>query len=215
MRSQGSLLYAVAVAVLLAVVLSAAPASAACSGQTCNGLTCTICGDNNDNLSLNGTSGADVICGLGGSDIIDAGGGNDTVCGGSGNDSLYGGDGTDTLFGEGDSDDLRGDAGADTLDGGSGTDWASYNTSSSAVTVSLATGTASDGDTMTGIENLIGSVFHDTLYGDGGNNEISGLSGNDWIDAGGGTADVCFGGPPSGAFEEDECFNCETKTSCF
>ena len=54
-------------------------------------------------------------------------------------------------------------------------------------------------DTLTGIENLIGSAFNDTLTGDAGNNVLTGGAGNDMLlggagddtlDGGAGTADT-------------------------
>ena len=80
---------------------------------------------------------------------------------------------------------LTGGAGADTLDGGDGNDTASYASSPSGVTVSLATGTGSggdaQGDTLSNIENLTGSKFNDTLEGNAGNNVLAGGAGNDTV----------------------------------
>ena len=41
-----------------------------------------------------------------------------------------------------------------------------------------------DGDTLTNIENLVGSAFNDMLTGDGGNNILMGGDGNDTLDGG-------------------------------
>jgi Ca2+-binding RTX toxin-like protein len=80
---------------------------------------------------------------------------------------------------------LAGLGGADTLDGGGGTDTVTYAASGSAVNVSLAAGTASrgdaEGDVLSNIENLTGSVFNDTLEGDAGNNVLIGGSGVDTL----------------------------------
>src|SRR5262249_57705343 len=77
------------------------------------------------------------------------------------------------------------------LDGGAGNDTASYDTSSTAVTVNLATGTGSggdaQGDTLTNIENLIGSTFNDTLIGDQNANVLIGGAGADTLIGGGGS----------------------------
>lgn len=80
---------------------------------------------------LKGTPGADVIVGLGGDDVIVGQGGNDVLIGGSGNDQLRGrngadrlsgGDGNDQMFGDSGADYLRGWAGDDALHGGAGND---------------------------------------------------------------------------------------------
>ncbi|MFB9914048.1 beta strand repeat-containing protein, partial [Rhizobium paknamense] len=110
---------------------------------------------------------------------------------GTGNDqdnTIIGGDGNDTLSGEG---------GADKIIGGAGTDTVSYATSTSGVTVNLKTGTASggdaEGDRLSGIENLIGSGYADTLTGTDGDNTITAGSGNDILEGGKG-ADTLLGG---------------------
>ena len=103
----------------------------------------------------------------------------DTLTGDGGNNVLRGGRGNDTLKGLG---------GSDTLDGGPGTDTASYEGSGAAVTVDLATGSASggdaQGDTLVSIENLTGSAHDDTLTGNGGNNVLNGGGGNNRLTGG-------------------------------
>ncbi len=85
---------------------------------------------------------------------------------------------------------LAGRGGADTLVGGGGVDTANYYDSPTGVTVSLLTNTGSggdaEGDTLSGIENLGGSVFADTLIGDSGANELVGEDGDDTLVGGGG-----------------------------
>jgi len=80
---------------------------------------------------------------------------------------------------------LAGLAGADTLIGGSGTDTATYAASNAAVNVSLATGLGAgghaQGDTLSGIENLIGSSYNDTLEGNAGTNNLNGGAGTDTV----------------------------------
>jgi Ca2+-binding RTX toxin-like protein len=114
--------------------------------------------------------------------------GNDYLEGTSGLDELAGGDGDDILIGNG---------GDDTLDGGDGSDTASYENSAAAVTVDLgasggptATGGDAAGDTLSSIENLIGSAYVDDLTGDAGDNTIEGLAGGDDIDGGAGSNDT-------------------------
>ena len=71
--------------------------------------------------------------------------------------------------------------GADTLTGGSGTDTANYWTSASGVTVNLTTNVNTGGDaasdSLSGIENVIGSDYADTLTGDAGDNVLAGEGG--------------------------------------
>lgn len=152
---------------------------------------------------------------------MDAGAGNDTVCGGAGGDTLDAGPGNDRIFGERDGkipddppthDALIGGPGDDYLDGGEGVrpgsrgkDTVSYRHSAAAVTLDLAAGTATgEGtDTIVSIEQVLGSDFGDTLYGNARSNRLEGLAGDDqiWGRAGsfeliiaGTGADVVYGG---------------------
>ena len=119
------------------------------------------------------------------------------IFGGEGIDKLRGRDGDDTLDGGNGRDNLAGGLGADALDGGASLDVASYATSGQAVTVDLAAGTGSGGqaagDTLTGIEGVVGSSFGDTLSGDNANNLLKGMSGDDTL-SGMERADRLFGG---------------------
>ncbi|WP_456239216.1 Ig-like domain-containing protein [Pseudomonas auratipiscis] len=139
--------------------------------------------------TLTGTSGNDTLLGGSGHDTLNAGAGNDVLIGGDGNDILNGGDGNDLLIGG---------AGNDQLNGGAGIDTASYAGAGSGVTVSLASAGAQNTggagtDTLTGIENLIGSDYNDHLTGDGNANLLIGGLGNDTLIGGGGN-DVLIGG---------------------
>src|SRR5205085_10007015 len=87
---------------------------------------CTIVGTPGNDV-IYGTSGNDVICGLGGVDIIKGLDGNDQIDGNDGSDRLVGG---------------RGD---DVINGGAGDDWVRYSDSTSGVTIDLSNGTADDG----------------------------------------------------------------------
>jgi Ca2+-binding RTX toxin-like protein len=104
-------------------------------------------------------------------------------------ETVTGTSGIDVLPGLGGDDVLIGGAGADVIDGGAGIDTASYDPSG-AVNVSLATGTGTggdaEGDTLTNIENLIGSQFNDTLTGDADDNVLDGGAGGDLLTGGGG-----------------------------
>ncbi|NJN86303.1 MAG: calcium-binding protein [Leptolyngbyaceae cyanobacterium SL_7_1] len=124
-------------------------------------------GSNFDDV-LEGDSRDNILRGLAGADAIEGGDGNDTIVGGAG---------ADTLDGDGNSATLR--ANTDSAFGGG--DTASYKESSAGVTVSLLTGIGSgghaEGDSLTEIENLIGSNFGDSLFGSFGDNDFNpGLS---------------------------------------
>ncbi|WP_236193867.1 retention module-containing protein [Pseudomonas glycinae] len=142
-----------------------------------------------DGHTLTGTSGDDVLVAGTGDNIINAGDGNDVLTAGSGNNELHGGAGNDLLYSG---------PGNDLLDGGSGIDTASYAHATAGVTVNLgllgAQNTVGAGtDTLTGIENLVGSNFNDSLTGDNNNNVINGGLGNDILNGGGGD-DLLIGG---------------------
>ena len=142
-----------------------------------------------DGHTLTGTAGDDVLVAGSGNNVINAGDGNDVLTAGSGNNEMHGGAGNDLLYSG---------AGNDLLDGGTGSDTASYAHATAAVTVNLgllgAQNTLGAGtDTLTGIENLLGSNFNDSLTGDGNNNVINGGLGNDFLNGGAGD-DLLIGG---------------------
>lgn len=149
-------------------------------------------------LTFKGTSAGETLLGLDvRGDTIMGLGGNDTLYGYGGGDVLLGGDGSDSLFGGNGNDALDGGSGDDAIAGDGGTDTATYVNASSAITINLATTTAQNTvgaglDTITGIENLIGSVFGDTLTGDGASNSIEGGTGNDTLDGAGGSDTVIY-----------------------
>ncbi len=129
--------------------------------------------------NLLGSTYADILTGDTAANALTGGAGSDSLFGGAGNDSLYGGDGNDLL---------QGGTGSDSLNGGAGIDSVDYSDSTAAVNVNLAStygygGTAA-GDRYTGIENIFGSIYNDSLYGSNGDNSLSGDAGNDFIDAG-------------------------------
>ena len=127
------------------------------------------------------------------------GDGNNNYLGGlGGDDTLYGNAGADTLNGGEGSDHLHGGAGADALNGGPGEDYAYYTNSSVGVLVRLHDASAvrlgeAQGDTLTGIEHLIGSPYNDILAGDGEDNVLRGGGGHDDL----------YGGPAGG---DDEMY---------
>lgn len=129
--------------------------------------------------------------------------GADELIGSDADNVLYGRRGDDILSGGAGADILSGDAGADRLDGGSGIDTVYYGGSTAGVQINLAAHTASGGeaagDTLTGIEQLMGSEFGDTLTGDAGVNRLWGQGGDDVLTGGGG-GDTLKGGAGSDRF---------------
>ena len=144
--------------------------------------------------------GGDTLTGDAGANILGGAGGNDALEGGAGNDMLYGDDGIDTL---------EGGDGNDMLDGGDGIDTASYAGAAAAVNVSLALQDAAQNtigagsDTLSGIENLTGSAFNDSLAGDDGDNKLSGGDGADVLTGGDGDDSLDGGGGNDTASYED------------
>jgi serralysin len=107
-----------------------------------------------------GNDSGNSLSGAGGDDVIHGAAGDDTILGGTGNDALHGGDGVDTV---------------------------DFSDATSAVTVTgLVAAAGAGADTLTGFENIRGSIKPDTLAGDGGHNRIQGNSGNDTLLGGGG-----------------------------
>lgn len=117
----------------------------------------------------------------------------DTLIGDSGGNELDGRAGNDTLIGNDGTDVLEGRDGDDTLNGGAGIDTILYNDDemSAGVVVSLAIATAQNTigagiDTITGVENIIGSAFADTLTGNASANQLEGGFGGDALNGGDG-----------------------------
>ncbi len=138
-------------------------------------------------IALAGGAGRNRLIGGGGADRLEGRAGNDTLEGGAGADMLVGEEGEDILFaGEG----------ADRADGGAGRDTLSYADATRGVTVALGTGTAGGGaagDTVLGIEAVIGSGFGDSLWGGTGADALAGGGGFDTL-AGFGDNDTLNGG---------------------
>ncbi len=147
---------------------------------------------------LFGQAGDDTLTGGLGSDGLSGGDGTDSLSGGAGNDTLNGVLGADTLAGGGGDDTFSGSAGDDAIDGGGGADLVLYSLAPGPVSVDLTAAIASGAwgdDTLTGIENITGSDFADTLNGGPGPNVLGGGKGDDTIDARDGAADTVDGGP--------------------
>ena len=172
----------------------------------------TLIGDGEDN-TIEGGAGADTIDGGAGVDTVsyesssqrvqidltssthtggDARGDTireiENIIGSAYNDVLRGDDGVNVITGGEGDDIIDGGDGGDIIDGGEGTDTVSYENSSEAVEIDLAGGTYAggdaQGDTIIGIENIIGSGHADTITGNNQNNEIEGGAGADTIDGG-------------------------------
>ncbi len=122
-----------------------------------------------------------------------------TIARGTEIENAIGGSGNDIIIGNAADNILKGGAGADTLTGGGGNDTASYKGSAFGVTVDLRLSTAqvsagdASGDILTGMSNLIGSSFGDTLTGDANSNILNGGAGDNYIDGNGGNDFVLAG----------------------
>jgi Ca2+-binding RTX toxin-like protein len=131
---------------------------------------------------INGTPGNDVLFGTASDDTIHADAGHDYIRAGAGNDALYGEDGDDYLDG-GPGDDL--------IDGGAGIDRVSFHTATSGIQVDLniqgvAQNTLFGNDTLVSIEHASGTLYADTITGNGGDNWLWGEGGDDNFSAGAG-----------------------------
>jgi Ca2+-binding RTX toxin-like protein len=99
----------------------------------------------------------------------------------------------DVMIGDSGPNTFAGSGGSDRLRGGRGLDVANYEFAAGSVRIDLAAAHArgADGrDVLVGIESIIGSAFDDQLLGDGGNNEIAGLGGDDLMDGRGSPLDT-------------------------
>ena len=131
---------------------------------------------------LHGSGHHDNLRGTDGANSLWGAAGHDNLVGRGGRDALYGGAGNDTLMGS---------TGRDHLNGGSGTDRATYFSAESAVRADLLSPTMNTGealgDTFSGIEDLQGTAFNDTLFGDNNANVLFGNEGRDFLSGRGGT----------------------------
>jgi Ca2+-binding RTX toxin-like protein len=153
-----------------------------------------------------GSNATETFEGRGGSDTIDSAGGHDTILGGDGIDLLTGG------------------AGNDSLDGGLGFDYVYFTGATAAVEASLAKGKSTGGagnDEIDNVEGLVGWTFADKLTGNGQDNALAGLEGNDTLDGGAGFDLVYYNstgtgqvidlgvGTSAGTLGSDRLFNIE------
>jgi serralysin len=132
----------------------------------------------------------------------------DSLTGDGAANSLAGLNGDDTLDGGGGADTLEGGLGNDVMNGGAGTDTASYANATAGVKVKLSmlasqNTVGAGNDTLSGVENLLGSSFADTLTGDGNANTLLGGAGNDSL-IGGAGVDTMDGGEGNDAYTIDD-----------
>ena len=146
---------------------------------------------------------------------LGGGGGSDRLYGGAGNDTINGGDGADLIYGNSGNDILNGDAGndlffaslgGDTYNGGAGTlDTIFYFQSTSGVNIDFVnggTGGFAQGDSYSGVERIIGSLYDDTIIGGSGNETFLGSNGDDVLNGRAGN-DRLFGGSGNDTFQFD------------
>jgi Ca2+-binding RTX toxin-like protein len=135
-----------------------------------------------------GGSGADTLTGDGLANSLGGGGGNDTLTGGGGNDTVTGDAGNDTFVATSNdgNDSYNGGAGIDTLD-------LHLINLGATITTTTAIGAEIGIDTLSNIENVIGTQGNDSISLNGNANVIDGQGGADIINAGG-SNDVIIGG---------------------
>jgi Ca2+-binding RTX toxin-like protein len=178
----------------------------------------TIIGDGANN-NFRGNAGNDLLDGGGGDfDVVDysfasAGvsvdlllgvasdgqGGTDTL---ANIEFVWGSSSADTLIGGAGNDILRGNAGSDIINGGEGSaDIADYRNATAGITVNMATGVVQDGqggtDALSGIEQIWGSTFNDSMLGGEGNDYFVGSSGADTFVGGNGIDSVNYNFNPA------------------
>jgi Ca2+-binding RTX toxin-like protein len=138
--------------------------------------------------------GDDVRTGI---ERVVGGAGPDRLTGDFANNSLVGGGSNDVLTGAQGNDFLEGDAGTDVYSGGAGIDTVTYVDHVTPVVADIDNvaddGSAGENERIPlDVENLIGGIADDVLVGNGGTNQLHGLSGNDVLDGKGGP-DLFFG----------------------
>jgi Ca2+-binding RTX toxin-like protein len=165
-------------------------------------------GDGDDSATLPASMAAAVYGGRGDDDL--SGGFNVRAFGGRGDDVLRGGPGSDELHGGRGRDRLRGRGGDDRLidgetdahaardlfdAGGNGDfgDTVDFTLRHHRLRIDLASGDASTGDTIVGIESVTGGAGDDRLSGNASANSLGGGPGDDRVDGGPGD-DVVMGG---------------------
>ena len=185
-------------------------------------------GDGNDSLTsiegLNGSDFDDQLVGNNEDNFLDGSAGNDSMDGGAGADWIMGGDGRDQINGGANNQSY---------------DLVDYEAHfggpiNANLQTGLVTGVGNDSnpsdDTINGVEGIFGTLFDDTITGDGSNNilfgwtgfdTIIGAGGDDALDGGVGYFDVNFTYHESGEIDSvdggvgmDSCSTAETPTAC-
>lgn len=158
----------------------------------------------------------DVLGGAAGNDIANGGGGNDTYADevafsigfgaihsdGAGNDTFNGNSGNDTMNAGADATTDGNGIGADTFNGGADVDTADYSARTSPIAVTVDAGVGNDGapgegDTITGVERVLGGSAADQLTAGTAASTLVGASGSDTL-TGGAAADRLVGGDVAG-----------------
>ena len=108
----------------------------------------------------------------------------ENVVGSNYGDTLTGDEKDNELNGRGGNDTFFGSKGDDTLIGGDDVDTVDYSDNDQAISANLARNAVTKGDgngtdTISGIENVVGSNYDDILTGDEKDNELDGRGGND------------------------------------
>ena len=139
---------------------------------------------------------AATINGSAGEDFFSGSDADDTFFGGGGADNFDGLGGDDEIRGEAGDDILTGDAGDDMLIGGEGSDTADYSDEFgvNGVLINISNGRFTDSfgdqDTFVSIENVNGTDFDDTIFGNGQNNTFIGGLGADALNGKGGDDNI-------------------------
>ncbi len=139
--------------------------------------------------SVFGGNGNDVLVTENGEDYLDGGAGADDLYGGNNNDVLIGGNGADDLYGGAGNDTIAGGNGADNYYGGSGIDTASFAGATEGVDVRLW----QPGANQTGEGNDTFDSIENVIgseYGD----HIDGTNGGNRLEGGDGSDDIDGGG---------------------
>ncbi|WP_412509397.1 M10 family metallopeptidase C-terminal domain-containing protein, partial [Roseovarius sp. SYSU LYC5161] len=170
------------------------------SPQTITNVENVIGTDDADTIT--GSADANILEGGDGIDTLQGGAGADTLRGGAGNDTLDGGTFVDSIFGDGGDDRilLVGGDFLDVVDGGADTDTldaSAYNTGNFFVDLgagSYGSDSSSSPQTITNVENVIGTDDADTITGSADVNTLEGGAGADTLDGGAAIGDLINGG---------------------
>lgn len=159
--------------------------------------------------SINGTAEVDVLRGTAAGDVFTGLGANDNLSGKGGNDELYGGDGDDVISGGSGNDIMNGGDGndlilveeaGDSVVGGAGTDEVRTTLTSYTIGSDVEYLGYLGSSAFTGTGNALNNV----MAGDGGNDRLDGLDGDDFLYGNGGQDTLVGGEGSDRAFGGDE-----------